>query len=32
MPKGVVRDNGGHAVALKGSRQNIDGIGSGQVF
>jgi len=32
VPKGVVRDHGGHAVALKWSMQNIYGIGSGEVF
>jgi propionyl-CoA synthetase len=32
QPKGVVRDNGGHAVALKWSIQNIYGLGSGEVF
>ncbi len=32
MPKGVVRDNGGHAVALKWSMQNIYGVKSGEVF
>ena len=31
-PKGVVRDNGGHAVALAWSMANIYGIGSGDVF
>jgi propionyl-CoA synthetase len=32
QPKGVVRDHGGHAVALKWSMQNIYGVGSGEVF
>ncbi|MGH7389978.1 MAG: propionyl-CoA synthetase [Candidatus Rokuibacteriota bacterium] len=32
IPKGVVRDNGGHAVALKWSMQNIYGVGSGEVY
>lgn len=31
-PKGVVRDNGGHAVALSWSLQNIYGIGPGDVI
>ncbi|MFM2370628.1 MAG: hypothetical protein RIS85_350, partial [Pseudomonadota bacterium] len=31
-PKGVVRENGGHAVALAWSMRNIYGIGSGDVF
>jgi propionyl-CoA synthetase len=31
-PKGVVRDNGGHAVALKWSMQNIYGLQPGDVF
>ena len=31
-PKGVVRDNGGHAVALAWSLPNIYGIGPGDVF
>jgi propionyl-CoA synthetase len=31
-PKGIVRDNGGHAVALAWSMPNIFGIGSGDVF
>lgn len=31
-PKGIVRDNGGHAVALQWSMQNIFGIGPGDVF
>ncbi len=31
-PKGVVRDNGGHAVALAWSMANIYGIGAGDVF
>ncbi|HEU5322127.1 MAG TPA: propionyl-CoA synthetase [Methylomirabilota bacterium] len=32
VPKGVVRDNGGHAVALKWSLGHIYGMGSGEVF
>ncbi len=32
MPKGVVRDNGGHAVALKWSMQAIYGVDAGDVF
>jgi propionyl-CoA synthetase len=32
QPKGVVRDNGGHAVALKWSMQNIYGMGAGEVY
>jgi propionyl-CoA synthetase len=31
-PKGVVRDNGGHMVALKWSMKNIYGIDPGEVF
>jgi propionyl-CoA synthetase len=31
-PKGVVRDNGGHAVALRWSMENVYGIGPGEVF
>ena len=31
-PKGIVRDNGGHAVALKWSMRNIYGIEPGEVF
>ncbi|MFI0796910.1 propionyl-CoA synthetase [Micromonospora rubida] len=31
-PKGVVRDNGGHAVALRWSMTNVFGIGPGDVF
>ncbi len=31
-PKGVVRDNGGHAVALKWSMKHIYGIGPGDVY
>jgi propionyl-CoA synthetase len=31
-PKGVVRENGGHAVALAWSLANIYGIGAGDVF
>jgi propionyl-CoA synthetase len=32
IPKGVVRDNGGHAVALKWSMENVYGVGSGEVY
>ena len=32
MPKGVVRDNGGHAVALKWSLRNVYGVEPGEVF
>jgi propionyl-CoA synthetase len=32
IPKGVVRDNGGHAVALKWSMQNVYGMGAGEVY
>ena len=32
LPKGVVRDNGGHMVALKWSMQNHYGIKPGEVF
>jgi propionyl-CoA synthetase len=31
-PKGVVRDNGGHAVALGWSMRNVFGVGPGEVF
>ncbi len=31
-PKGVVRDNGGHMVALKWSMENLYGIDPGEVF
>jgi propionyl-CoA synthetase len=31
-PKGVVRDNGGHMVALKWTMKNLYGIDSGEVF
>jgi len=31
-PKGIVRDNGGHAVAMKFSMQNIYGVQPGEVF
>jgi len=31
-PKGVVRDNGGHAVALKWTMQNVYGVRPGDVF
>ncbi len=32
IPKGVVRDNGGHLVALKWSMQNLYGIKPGDIF
>ena len=32
MPKGVVRDNGGHLVALKWSMKNIYGVDGGDVY
>jgi propionyl-CoA synthetase len=32
VPKGVVRDNGGHAVALKWSMEKIYGVGAGEVY
>ena len=32
QPKGIVRDNGGHAVALRWSMPNIYGIGEDEVF
>ena len=32
IPKGVVRDNGGHAVALKWSMQHIYGVNPGDVY
>lgn len=32
IPKGVVRDNGGHAVALKWSMEHVYGIGAGEVY
>jgi propionyl-CoA synthetase len=32
MPKGVVRDNGGHAVALAWSLRNVYGMSPGEVF
>jgi len=32
IPKGVVRDNGGHAVALRWSMKNIYGVDPGEVF
>ena len=31
-PKGVVRDNGGHLVALKWSMRNVYGVAPGEVF
>ncbi|MEO8624649.1 MAG: AMP-binding protein, partial [bacterium] len=31
-PKGIVRDNGGHAVALKWSMKNVFGMEPGEVF
>ena len=32
QPKGVIRDNGGHAVALRWSMRNIFGLDPGEVF
>ncbi len=32
IPKGVVRDNGGHAVALKWSMSNVYGVKEGDVY
>ncbi len=32
IPKGVVHDNGGHAVALKWSMGSVYGVGSGEVY
>jgi propionyl-CoA synthetase len=32
MPKGVVRDNGGHAVALEWSMEHVYGVRPGEVF
>jgi propionyl-CoA synthetase len=32
VPKGVVRDSGGHAVALPWSMQNVYGVSPGEVF
>lgn len=32
QPKGVVRDNGGHAVALKWSMKNVYGVEPGEVY
>jgi len=32
IPKGVVRDNGGHAVALKWSMRAVYGMGAGEVY
>ncbi len=32
MPKGIVRDNGGHAVALAWSMKNIYGVDPGEVY
>ena len=32
VPKGVVRDNGGHAVALKWTMKHIYGVNQGEVF
>ena len=32
IPKGVVRDNGGHMVALKWSMQNLYGVNPGEVW
>jgi propionyl-CoA synthetase len=32
IPKGVVHDNGGHAVALRWSMGNVYGVGSGETY
>ena len=32
QPKGVVRDNGGHAVALQWTMRNIYGVEPGEVY
>ncbi|MGZ4288815.1 MAG: propionyl-CoA synthetase [Solirubrobacteraceae bacterium] len=32
LPKGIVRDNGGHAVALKWSMKNVYGVDPGEVY
>ncbi len=32
VPKGVVRDNGGHAVALKWAMEHVYSVGAGEVF
>lgn len=32
VPKGVVRDNGGHAVALKWTMKNVYGVNAGDVY
>jgi propionyl-CoA synthetase len=32
VPKGIVRDNGGHAVALKWSMEHVYGVTPGEVF
>ncbi|KPK17280.1 MAG: propionate--CoA ligase [Myxococcales bacterium SG8_38] len=32
VPKGVVRDNGGHAVALRWTMQNVYGVKPGEVY
>ena len=32
IPKGVVRDNGGHAVALKWAMEHVYSVGPGEVF
>jgi propionyl-CoA synthetase len=32
QPKGIVRDNGGHAVALEWSMQNVYGVAPGEVY
>lgn len=32
IPKGVVRDNGGHLVSLAWSMKNVYGVGSGEVY
>ncbi len=31
-PKGIVRDNGGHAVAMKWSMKNVYDVGAGEVY
>ena len=32
LPKGIVRDNGGHAVALEWSMSNVYGVGPGEAY
>ena len=32
IPKGVIRDNGGHAVALRWSMEYVYGVGAGEVY